>query len=1674
MNSSIKVKNTQRAVNRNSYTPLRTLFLVIFQLLIPLWVQLAYGSALSQLAGSLQQGQFAELTPMAGFNNGNVMIPTGGGCTAGDYITQYANKAVWNPIARQFQFVGAPHGNCGIIKTVIYNESANSWSVGPQPSSIVQPQHSYDHNTIDPLTGTMYWRGFDSFSFYKMSSAAASWSSIASPPMSSRQCCGALEFFPNMGRLIFIDGDWGIWSYNPASNSWLHLARTSGNDGTSLPQYPMSSYTNFAAYSKLGFLVFGGGSKIYRMDSSGNITSLPSAPFGNVNIGTGAVCCSVAADPATGNIIVIDGSGKLWELNPSSGSWSGKIVNTPSTFTTAGGTGESLISAPIPDYGVIMYVKCNDSTICNVYLYKHGTGTPATPPPPDATPPTTPNGLTATGISSAQVNLAWNAASDNVAVAGYRIFRGGAQIATVASTSFQDTSLSPSTTYSYAVAAYDTAANISGQSSSASATTLDAAAPPPTIAGATLLVKFGKTSALNTFGLSGWSTVIKDIYTENRDIGPGGMAIVVGSHFQYNYQGITGPTRSFLPGEKIRMTWYNNSASAITFTPNITFTAADRIINIPTGWYPMTSTSLPAFGSAASEFTFTSSNAGTYSLVNVNVNYTNSQIIIADQIELITGGGSPISAPTIALSATPSSISAGGASTLAWGSTNATSCNASGGWSGAKSISGSQSTGTLSTNTIFSLTCTGAGGSTTQSAMVTVTNSNPPPPPTTASETVTVNFAVDRGPATQRASGFLHSISNTQPAAAFVNPVKPRLFRCAQSTCFSIYNRVTPLGSAIQLVISDTYGYGGPWPGDGGNFTNWENTVKNSVNQAKTNGYTIQWDIWNEPNHSSFWGASQAQFFEAWRRAFLATRAIDPNAVIVGPSVSRFDQAYIQAFLNFAKTNNVLPNIVSWHEYDGGSVLAANVQTMRTWMANNGVNISRISINEMIYDGEYTSPGKTIRYLAGVERSGVESAAHACWPDGSGNNCFSTRSLDGILTFDGLQARSAWWAYKGYADVTGNVVDLAASTNVDGVAGGDSAQQKASVVLGRTGGTGSVGIRFVNLNSAAYLNGNGTVRVVAQRIPDSGSSALASPTTVIDTNYTITNNEITVILANFSGSEGYTISLTPGTGAGGGTTDTTPPTVSLTAPAANATVSGTVTVSANASDNVGVAGVQFKLNGVNLGSEDTASPYSVSWNSTGVADGSHFLSAFARDAAGNQTASTSILVTVNNNGTAPPPSDTTAPSIPSNLAASAVASTQINISWTASTDNVGVTGYRIFRGGKQIGTATATSYQDSGLSASTNYSYTVAAVDAAGNASGQSSSANATTLAASTPPPPPTTPPSGDFATRCSAPGVAKCVGFDTAADIAGSWGNVSGLVAGPGTVAPVLDTSVKSSGASALKFTVPSNSGAGSSGSYFTNFSNDLSALFGAGEEFYVQWRQRYSADFLATTYDGSNGWKQIILGEGDRAGVCDPKNPTSATCPTSCSQLEIVVQNSFQRGLPQMYHSCGGKDGSYEGLEYWDTNLGNVVVQNAVGCLYGTNFPDPPCVRYKANQWLTFQIHVKIGTWYQNNGNYRRDSSIQMWIAEENKPSKLVIDFSPEGGHGYDIANTNSAIAKYGKLWLLPYNTGKSAAQTHPEGYVWYDDLIISRNKIADPAGSGTTTEQPPSAPTGLILLQ
>lgn len=173
------------------------------------------------------------------------------------------------------------------------------------------------------------------------------------------------------------------------------------------------------------------------------------------------------------------------------------------------------------------------------------------------------------------------------------------------------------------------------------------------------------------------------------------------------------------------------------------------------------------------------------------------------------------------------------------------------------------------------------------------------------------------------------------------------------------------------------------------------------------------------------------------------------------------------------------------------------------------------------------------------------------------------------------------------------------------------------------------------------------------------------------------------------------------------------PTVSITAPAANSTATGTVSVTASATDNVGVSKVEYYVNGA-LALSDTTTPYVYSWNTTALANGSYTLMAKAYDAAGNVGQSANVVVSVAKDATAP----TVALTAPAN---SATVSGSVAIKASAS-DNIGVSKVEFYDNGVLLNATNVSPYSytwNTALVADGNHTLTAKAYDAAGNA-GQS------------------------------------------------------------------------------------------------------------------------------------------------------------------------------------------------------------------------------------------------------------------------------------------------------------------------------------------------------------------
>jgi hypothetical protein len=306
-----------------------------------------------------------------------------------------------------------------------------------------------------------------------------------------------------------------------------------------------------------------------------------------------------------------------------------------------------------------------------------------------------------------------------------------------------------------------------------------------------------------------------------------------------------------------------------------------------------------------------------------------------------------------------------------------------------------------------------------------------------------------------------------------------------------------------------------------------------------------------------------------------------------------------------------------------------------------------------------------------------------------------------------------------------------------------------------------------------------------------------------------------------------------------------------------------------------------------------------------------------------------------------------------------------------------------------------------------------------------------------------------DFLARSSAPTVLRSFGFNSAGDLGGAFGANFGTVPGTGTVG--LDTTVKASGASSLKFGLLAGghaNGGGNSSSWFTNFTSDLQR-FGASSEFFYQFKVRISQ----TAFEDYTH-KFFLCGSGD-----DGTNVFA-----SCTDLEIEMEHygnangvSAANRFPIMYNACPGSCGGV--FAFYETlSGGNFDLQpNGVApvCSYQDG-SKAGCVQLVPESWMVFQVGVTLGPRVTSGGHYWfQGSRIRMWMqTSPGATEQLVIDWLTNATAGSQIGlcagHGATGDQRYGKLWLLPY-TQNSIGTSARAGSVWYDELIIATAKIA-----------------------
>jgi chitodextrinase len=356
---------------------------------------------------------------------------------------------------------------------------------------------------------------------------------------------------------------------------------------------------------------------------------------------------------------------------------------------------------------------------------------------------------------------------------------------------------------------------------------------------------------------------------------------------------------------------------------------------------------------------------------------------------------------------------------------------------------------------------------------------------------------------------------------------------------------------------------------------------------------------------------------------------------------------------------------------------------------------------------------------------------------GAGCASFAQIAAPAITTFNdiGLNASTAYSYRVRAVDAVGNNSGYSNIFSTTTPAAADTTPPTAPTNLVATAAAATQ----INLSWAASTDNVGVTGYKVERCLGAGCGnfvqiATSVATTFNDTGLTASSSYSYRVRANDAAgnNSGYSNSASATTPAA---PDTTPPSAPANLTAAAATASQ-VNLSWTAStDNVGVTGYKVeRCSGAGCANfAQIATPATTTFNDTGLtASTSYSYRVRANDAAGNNSAYSNVASAMT-----PAAADTTPPTAPANLTATAASTTQINLSWTASTDNVGVTGYKVERctgaacaNFAQIAMPTTATFNDTGLTASTSYSYRVRANDAAGNNSAYSNTASATTPAA--------------------------------------------------------------------------------------------------------------------------------------------------------------------------------------------------------------------------------------------------------------------------------------------------------------------------------------------------------
>lgn len=279
-------------------------------------------------------------------------------------VADFTDSATWDPINKKLLFIGGTHTD---YEFPIYDESTNAWIAGPAmtglPFTTDFVGHGFEHQVIDPATGSYYYHPRDlGAQWRKYNVAANTWSDLADNTLKTTADADvdASTWVPELNSILWFDSNENkVWRYNETTDVWTEFATFSGLSGS----------WRWAEYNPVHkFVLFGDGSGTLRkITSAGVVSSMTAISCATIYSGTG-YAANVTVDPTSGKYLILEADTRSFFIyDPIAQSCSA------GTAPPAGLTG-GIVAAPVSNYGATLFVRCGTSGCPGVlYVYKHST-----------------------------------------------------------------------------------------------------------------------------------------------------------------------------------------------------------------------------------------------------------------------------------------------------------------------------------------------------------------------------------------------------------------------------------------------------------------------------------------------------------------------------------------------------------------------------------------------------------------------------------------------------------------------------------------------------------------------------------------------------------------------------------------------------------------------------------------------------------------------------------------------------------------------------------------------------------------------------------------------------------------------------------------------------------------------------------------------------------------------------------------------------------------------------------------------------------------------------------------------------------------------------------------------------------------------------------------------------